>query len=132
LRLRILLLIVFGSATIGCAPMVSRSRDLVFSVTGVVTTEGGAGLEGAEVTLEVNGPVYQAITPVKTARRQTDNAGGFVFMFISHASGVGHNVTVRKAGFEPETLAGSAPPAGHHTIRLRRVVVSSPPASPAS
>ena len=92
----------------------------MFGVTGVVTAEDGAPVQDADVTLEVNGPVYEAVTPVKTVMRLTNSIGGFVFMYISGESGVKYTLTVRKKGFEPQTFSGSAPPDAHHTIRLKR------------
>lgn len=114
-------LLVLGVASVpGCASVGLQSRDYVFGVTGAVTAEeGGAPLQDAEVTLEVSGPVYAAVEPVKTERRLTDSTGGFVFTYISHARGVRYTVTVSKEGFEPQAVSGSAPPAGHHTIRLK-------------
>jgi hypothetical protein len=69
----------------------------------------------------VNGPVYEAVTVVKTVKRMTNSTGGFVFGYISHERGVKYTLTVRKEGFEPQTVSGRAPPAGHHTIRLKKV-----------
>ena len=100
----------------------ARSRDYTFDVTGVVTAGAGAPLQDAEVILEVNGPVYDAVAPVKTARRLTNSYGGFVFVYISHKRGVMYTVTIRKDGFEPQTVSGSAPPPGHHTIRFKRTL----------
>src|SRR5258708_9109307 len=104
---------------VACAARV-RVHDYMFGVTGVVTTEDGVPLQDAEVTLEVNGPVYEAVTLVRTVKRSTDGTGGFVFTYISHKRGVEYSLTVRKEGFEPQTVSGSAPPAGHHTIRMKR------------
>jgi hypothetical protein len=110
---------------LGCALLVAGcaarrvSHDYVFGVTGVVTAEDGAPVQDAEVTLGVSGPVYEAVTPVKTVMRLTNSIGGFVFMYISGESGVKYTLTVRKEGFEPQTVSGSAPPEGHHTIRLK-------------
>jgi hypothetical protein len=95
-------------------------HDYIFDITGVVTTEDGTPLQDAEITLEVNGPVYEAVILVGTVKRSTDSAGGFVFTYISHKRGVKYKLTVRKEGFEPQTVSGSAPPAGHHTIRLKK------------
>jgi hypothetical protein len=92
----------------------------MFGVTGVVTAEDGTPLESAEVILEVRGPVFQGVSPVVQERRITNADGGFVFMYTSHERGVSYTVTVRKDGFESEAVSGAAPPAGHHTIRLRR------------
>ena len=108
-----------GLLLAGCAAR-CVSHDYVFGVTGVVTAEDGAPVQDAEVTLEVNGPVYEAVTPVKTVMRLTNSIGGFVVMYISGESGVKYTLTVRKEGFEPQTVSGSAPPNGHHTIRLKR------------
>ena len=102
-----------------CEPRPKPAHDYIFSVTGVVTSEDGSPLQGAEVTLEVNGPVYQAVELVKTAKLSTNNTGGFVFMYTSHKRGVKYSVTVSKDGFEPQTVSGSAPPSGNHTIRLK-------------
>ncbi len=98
-----------------------RVHDYMFGVTGVVTAEGGIPLKDAELTLEVNGPVYEAVTLVRTVKRSTNDTGGFVFVYISHKLGVKYSLTVRKEGFEPQTVSGSAPPDGHHTIRMKRV-----------
>ena len=95
------------------------SHDYMFDVTGVVTAEDGTPIKDAEVTLEVNGPVYEAVTLVRTVKRSTDGTGGFVFGYISHKRGVKYSLTVRKDGFEPQTVSGNAPPAGHHTIRMK-------------
>ncbi len=103
---------------LGCA--VRRSHDYIFSVTGVVTAEDGSPVSDAEITLEANGFVYEAVTPVKTVERRTDSTGSFVFTYISHERGVTYSVTVSKNGFESQTVLGSAPPAGHHTIRLKK------------
>lgn len=89
-------------------------------VTGIVTGEDGSPLKNAEITLEVNGPVYEAATPLKVVKRFTNDSGGFVFTYISHKSGVKYTITVSKDGFEPQTASGSSPPTGHHTIRLKR------------
>ena len=115
-------LLVLGVASVpGCASVGLQSRDYVFGVTGaVIVEEGGTPLPDAEVTLEVAGPVYAAVEPVKTERQLTDSTGGFVFSYISHARGVRYTVTVRKEGFEPQAVSGNSPPAGHHTIRLKR------------
>lgn len=112
-------MLLLGSA-LGCASGGRQSRDYMFGVTGVVTGEDGSPLDGAEVTLEVNGPVYEAVKPVKAERRLTNNTGGFVFMYNSHERDVKYLVTVRKEGFETQTVSGSAPPAGHHTISLKK------------
>jgi hypothetical protein len=82
--------------------------------------ENGAALVGADVTLNVYGPVYSGISSVQIEHQRTNNAGGFVFMHISHLQGVKYKLTVSKFGFETLTLTGSAPPDGHHTIRLKK------------
>lgn len=118
---RLLTLLVLGSAVLlVCEARSTPVRDYVFSVTGVVKTEDDAPLLDAEITLEVNGPVYQAVTPVKTATVKTDNLGRFSFMYISHKRGVKYTVAVHKQGFEPVTFSGSSPPTTNHVIHLKR------------
>ena len=115
-------LLALGCAllVLGCAARRVRMHDYVFGVTGLVTAEDDTPIVGAEVTLEVNGPVYEAITLVKTVKSSTDSGGGFVFAYLSHKRGVSYSLTIHKEGFEPQTVSGSAPPDGHHTIRLNR------------
>jgi hypothetical protein len=115
-----LTLVFLGSIILASGCAVRRSHDYIFSVTGIVTAQDGSPLGDAEITLEVSGPVYEAVTPVKTVKHLTDSTGGFVFMYISHERGVKYTITVSKDGFEPQTISGSAPPAGNHAIRLKR------------
>jgi len=49
-----------------------------------------------------------------------------MFMYISHKRGVKYSLTVRKEGFEPQTVLGSSPPAGNHMIRLKKAAVTVP------
>ena len=72
----------------------------------------------------MNGPVYEAIAPVKTVSRLTDANGRFIFMYISHETGVKYTITVSKHGFETQTVSGSSPPAAYHAIRLRKTATS--------
>jgi hypothetical protein len=116
---KLLALLFFSFGSLGLLCEARPSHDYVFSITGVVTAEDGTPLRDAEVNLEVNGPVYEGVTPVKTVKRATNNTGGFVFMYTSHKRGVRYTITVRKEGFNPQTVSGSAPPAGHHTIHLK-------------
>jgi hypothetical protein len=97
-----------------------RIHDYRFSITGVVTDEDGTPIQDAQVKLELSDPVYSGITPVKTEQIATNSWGGFVIMEISHQRGVKYTLTVFKSGFQPQTVSGSSPPAGHHTIRLKK------------
>jgi hypothetical protein len=121
MKTKLLTLLALGCAGLvaGCAAR-RVSHDYIFDVTGVVTSEDGEPVQDADVTLDVNGPVYEGVTPVKSVKRLTNSTGGFVFGYISGESGVKYMLTVRKEGFEHETVSGSAPPPGHHTIRLKR------------
>jgi hypothetical protein len=119
---RVLKLLVLGSVASVQACASRQSRDYAFGITGVVTAEDGTPLQGAEVILKVNGQVYVGVEPLKTERCLTNSTGGFVFMHNSHERGVKYDVTVRKEGFEPQTVSGNVPPAGHHTIRLKKVI----------
>jgi hypothetical protein len=116
---------LFALSIVACTLMnfacAARSRDYRFGITGVVTAEDGAPLQDVEVILAIYGPVYAGVSPVQTERLQTNITGGFVFMYTSHQRGVKYTVSVQKVGFEPQTVSGSAPPDGHHTIRLRKV-----------
>jgi hypothetical protein len=119
---KLLTLFTLGYALlmVGCA-FRRVSHDYMFDVTGMVIAEDRAPLQDVEVTLEVDGPVYAAITPVKTVKHLTNGTGGFMFMYISHERGVKYTLTVHKDGFEPQSVSGSSPPAGNHVIRLKRV-----------
>jgi Carboxypeptidase regulatory-like domain len=117
---KVLSIVLLASATLGLGCAVRSYHDYTFGVTGLVTAEDGAPVQNAQITLEVNGPVYAAITAVKTARQFTGSSGGFIFMYISHERGVKYTITVHKAGFEPQTVSGSAPPDGHLEIHLKR------------
>ena len=77
-------------------------------------------LVGADVTLDVNGPVYEVIDPVRSRHVVTNESGGFIFAYISHQWGVQYAITVRKEGFQPETVSGAAPPNASLTIKLRK------------
>jgi hypothetical protein len=111
-------LLLFWSPLLWLLREAGPTHDYVFSVTGLVTAEDGTPLRDAEVELEVHGPVSEGTTPVKIVKRVTDNGGGFAFMYTSHKRGVRYSVTVQKEGFEPQTVSGSAPPAGNHTFHL--------------
>jgi hypothetical protein len=119
---KLLTLVVLSSVAmvLVCEARPTPVHDYIFSITGMVTTEDGAPLEDAEITLEVNGPVYKGVESIRTVKLTTDNTGGFVFMYISHKRGVKYNVTVHKKGFERVTVSGSSPPAANHVIRLKR------------
>ena len=114
------LLVLVFACVLPVAICEARSHDYTFSITGVVTDESGQPIENVQITLEVHGPVYEGIAPVKTEQLLTNNTGGFVVMHISHKRNVEYLITVCKDGFETVTVSGSAPPAGHHTIRLKR------------
>jgi carboxypeptidase family protein len=118
---KLVALLLLGSAALALVSEARPSHDYMFGITGVVTAQDGAPLQDVEITLEVNGPVYEGVEPVKTVKRLTNNTGGFVFTYTSHKRGVKYTLTVRKEGFEPQTVSGAAPPAGHHTIRLKKV-----------
>jgi hypothetical protein len=116
---------LFALSLLACALMTLacavRSRDYIFGITGVVTAEDGTPLQDADIILDVYGPVYAGVSPVRTERLQTNSTGGFVFMYNSHERGVKYTVAVHKLGFEAQTVSGSAPPDGHYTIRLKKI-----------
>jgi hypothetical protein len=49
-----------------------------------VTDEDDAPVQDAQVTGEVNGPIYSGVTLVKAEQLLTNKAGGFVIMYIGH------------------------------------------------
>ncbi|HVH70780.1 MAG TPA: carboxypeptidase-like regulatory domain-containing protein [Candidatus Dormibacteraeota bacterium] len=116
-KLLVLCFLIFGLVS-EAGPM--PVHDYIFGVTGVVTGEDGQALQGAEITLHLTGPVFKGAELIETAKRVTDDTGGFVFTYLCHKRGVKYTIAVRKEGFEPQVVAGSAPPAGHHTVRLKR------------
>ncbi len=98
----------------------ARSRDYMFRISVVVSSEDGTPLKDAEATLDVSGPVYDCVTPVRTVRRLTDSNGIVLFAYISQKRGVRYRITVRKQSFESQTVSGSAPPDGYHAIHLKK------------
>jgi hypothetical protein len=72
-----------------------------------------------EVLLQVDTLVYAGVKALKTEQIVTDN-GGSVFMYLTGMPSTKYTVTIRKDGFETQTVFGTAPPDGHHTIRLKK------------
>jgi hypothetical protein len=114
-KTQVLILLVVGCTTF-CAAR--RVRDYTFDVTGTVAADDGTALQDVEVVLQVDTPVYEGMTPVTTQRIVTSK-GAFIFRCLSRSSSTKYTVTVRKEGFEPQTVSGTAPPAGNFTIRLK-------------
>ena len=119
---KVLTLLALGCAllVVACVPWRVRVHDYTFDVIGFVSAEDGTALYDVEVILQVDTPIYEALTPVKSQRLVTDK-GAFIFICLSHNSVTKYSVTVRKEGFEPLTVSGSAPPDGHHTIRMKKL-----------
>lgn len=115
MKITMLMLLVFGCATVAPAHV----KDYTFDVTGTVSAEDGAALQDVEVVLQVDKPVYEGVNPVNTQRLVTSK-GAFVFRCLSHSRPTKYSVTVRKDGYEPQTVSGTAPPNGNFTIRLKK------------
>jgi hypothetical protein len=77
-------------------------------------------LEGVEVILQVDSSVYAGVTALKSQRLLTNNNGTFIFMYLTGNVSTKYSLTIRKEGFEPQTVLGSSPPATHHAIRLKK------------
>lgn len=125
-RLALLIFLGLGVTALVREAWPTPVHDYVFTITGVVTAEDGTPTIDAEISLEVNGPVYKGVELIKTVKSMTDDTGGFVFTYMSHKRGVKYSVTVRKEGFESQTVSGSSPPASHHTIHLKRASSGTP------
>jgi len=110
----------FSIFSLVCEAQPTPVHDYIFAINGVVTAEDGTPTKDAEITLEVNGPVYNGVELIKTVKAMSDDTGGFVFTYMSHKRGVKYSITVRKDGFEPQTILGASPPASHHTIHLKK------------
>jgi hypothetical protein len=115
MKITTLMLLVLGWATFCPA----RVKDYTFDVTGTVSAEGGTALQDVEVVLQVDKPVYEGVNPVNTQRVVTSK-GAFIFRCLSHSRPTKYSVTVRKDGYEPQTVSGTAPPNGNFTIRLKK------------
>lgn len=113
------LALLVGICTLLPAGCLRRVHDYTFAVTGCVTADDGSPLEDMQVVLQVDAPVYEGITAVKTQRIVTNN-GGFIFMYLTGNPSTKYTVTVSKDGYETQTVSGSSPPAGHHTVRLKK------------
>ncbi len=101
-----------------------RVRDCAFDVTGTVSADDGTALQEVEVILQVDAPIYEGVVPVKTQRLVTSK-GAFIFRCLSHSHNTKYSVTVRKEGFAPETVSGTAPPDSNFTIRLKKAITES-------
>lgn len=119
LKLLVVCFLILG-LTVGARPMSARVHDYVFSISGVVTAEDKTPIKNAEITLKVDGPVYKATELITVVTSTTDDRGDFAFTYISHKRGVKYTITVRKEGFELQTVSGSSPPASSHAIRLKK------------
>ena len=97
----------------------ARERDYTFDVVGTVSAEDGTALQAVEVTLQVDHAIYEGVTPVKQQRIVTSK-GAFIFKCLTHSSSTRYSVTVRKDGYEPQTVFGTSPPNGNFTIRLKK------------
>jgi hypothetical protein len=115
-----LTLLALGCALLAAGCAMRRDRDYRFAVTGVVSAEDGTPINDVEVILNLETPVYEGITPIKT-KRLTARDGAFVLMYISGSPSTKYTITIQKQGFEPQTVEGSAPPDGHHVFRLKRI-----------
>jgi hypothetical protein len=105
---------------IGCSSLGSRSKDYMFAVQGTVVGDENQPLSGATVTLQVQTPVYAAVTPIKTKRATTDDKGRFLFTYLAHDPKVEYALVIEKEGYRSETVRGSAPPPGNHEVQLKR------------
>ena len=101
-----------------CASVNRGTRDYIFSVTGVVQDSTGRPLAGARVLLKTQGPVYQAITPVRDRAVETNDGGGFVFMYITHQYSTPYVLTVEKPGCQSWEAKAAAPPQQAHVATL--------------
>jgi hypothetical protein len=110
--------------SLGCALLtaacVRRVHDYTFDVTGLVTAEDGSSLEGVEVILQVDSPVYAGVRALKSQRLLTNNNGTFIFMYLTGNVSTKYSLTIRKEGFEPQTVSGSRPPPARHAIRQKK------------
>jgi hypothetical protein len=115
MKTRVLMLLILGCAAVCPA----RVKDYTFDVTGTITGEDGGPLQDVEVVLQVDTPVYEGIKPVNTQRLVTSK-GAFIFRCLTHSLSTKYSITVRKDGYEPQTVSGTAPPNGNLTIRLKK------------
>ena len=119
MKITTLMLLVLAWATVCPA----RVKDYTFDVTGTVSAEDGTALQDVEVVLQVDKPVYEGVNPVNTQRVVTSK-GAFIFRCLSHSRPTKYSVTIRKDGYEPQTVSGTAPPNGNLTIRLKKASVN--------
>jgi hypothetical protein len=125
----VLAVLLLASAILAFGRAARRiAKDYRFDVTGVLASGDGAPVGGAEITLDVSGPVFEGIGLVKTRRVQTNDTGGFVSGYRTDERGEKYTITILKEGFRPETISGTAPAPGYHTIRLKKA--GEPPQSP--
>jgi hypothetical protein len=93
------------------------TRDYFFSVTGVVEGPNKEPIAGARVTLRTEVPVYDAVTPVRDRTVDTDENGGFVFVYIAHKA-TPYVLSVDTKGCRSRELRAVAPPNQEHVIAL--------------
>ena len=99
---------------------IGRAHDHVFDITGTVDASDGTPVNDVEIVLELDKPIYDGVTPVKSQRLVTSK-GAFIFRCLSHSPATNYRITIRKDGFEAQTLSGKVPPDAHLTIHLKKI-----------
>jgi hypothetical protein len=99
---------------------IGRAHDHVFDITGTVDASDGTPVNDVEIVLELDKPIYDGVTPLKSQRLVTSK-GAFIFRCLSHSPATNYRITIRKDGFEAQTLSGKVPPDAHLTIHLKKI-----------
>jgi len=102
--------------SIGCAHRITA--DYVFRAEGVVSDDRGQPIPRVQVTLEVVGPVYSGVTPVKHADIFTDDLGHFGFGCLSHEKDPSYTLGFEKQGYTSVLIEGAVQAMNPHLVTM--------------
>lgn len=114
------LLTVLGAGALVLIPNITFV-DYAFIAEGHVVDLKGKPVPDATVILKLDQTVYEpAITPVRTARTQTDKDGRFVFGYIAHSPRIGYSLISSKEGFKRSEFRSAGSINTNHQLVLHR------------
>ena len=78
-------------------------------------------MSGVRVTLQIQGVVYEAVTPVTRTDTYTDGRGEFGFAYLTERPSQIYSLWFDKEGYESVSVEGASLAENPHRITMKRL-----------